>query len=147
MAMISAPKPGKRKSRKRKDGRAKYSTLVKSADKWFSLYIRGRDKRCVQCGKTDRLTCGHLFSRVSHALRWDTMNAFGQCQGHNMLHEMDARPFTRWFIETNGQETYDALHKVFLSKVRRYTREELIEIAETYKKLVDARKQYSPADR
>ncbi len=143
--MISAPKPQKkvktkkRRSHKNKDGSLKYNTLVKNADFWFNRFIRERDGRCQQCGKVSRLTAGHVFSKVCHALRWERANVFGQCAGHNMSHEFDPRPYHRWYIETFGQEAFDALHMTFLREVRKYTREELTEIAETYKKLCNVR--------
>ena len=58
------------------------------ADKYFSLFIRERDKDkgCVTCGKfTDNKDCGHFLSRRFESTRFDEKNAHGQCQKCNRL--------------------------------------------------------------
>ncbi len=56
------------------------------ADKYFSLYIRERDKDkpCCTCGKRSNLKdAGHFISREKEATRYDEKNVHGQCQECN----------------------------------------------------------------
>lgn len=89
----------------------KRSTVVKALDREFSLFIRQRDRRCVQCGREDQLTCGHVFSRAAYSTRWDPRNAFGQCMGHNLRHEFDPWPFLNYARTQLGAEEFDKLHR------------------------------------
>jgi hypothetical protein len=117
-ATVIRTKPRKGISRK---------SLVKKADDAFSRFIRARDKRCVQCGKTDELTCGHLFSRIAYSTRWDEDGAMCQCKGHNMRHEFDPYPFMKLFIDIHGQAWVDSLHAKWSQpvKVKNYQLEKL----------------------
>ena len=62
---------------------SKNKKLAKAkADKYFSLYIRKRDKDkpCITCGRrTTDADCGHFISRRYEATRYDEKNAHGQC--------------------------------------------------------------------
>lgn len=110
--------------------------LVAKLDKTFSEYIRARDGKCVQCGATERLTCGHLITRSKYSVRWDSTNAFGQCSKCNLLHEYQPERFTSWFIEKYGKEKY--LDLVFRSnQIVRYNNDELLFLTETYQELRD----------
>lgn len=83
---------------------------IAEADKWFSLYIRERDKACVLAGDcAGPLQCGHLFPRSRYATRWSPEAAFCQCERHNNLHEENPEPFKAWFIANYGREKYDIL--------------------------------------
>jgi len=84
--------------------------LIKELDRVFSLYIRARDGRCVCCGKTDKLTCGHVFSSAHYSARWDEVNAYCQCVGCNFLHEQDPYPYYKYVIGRIGQKRFDLLH-------------------------------------
>ena len=59
------------------------SSLEKTADKWFSLYIRLRDAdengmvKCVTCGKTahyKEMDCGHFVTRNHKVTRYNEKN-------------------------------------------------------------------------
>jgi len=67
--------------------RSKTKKLSKTkADKYFSEYIRERDKDkpCITCGKhTNDKDCGHFISRRYESVRFDEKNAHGQCQKCN----------------------------------------------------------------
>lgn len=105
---------------------------IKKADTEMSLYIRARDGRCVQCGKTENLTNGHLITRGKYATRWDEDNCYCQCTGCNMRHEFQPEIFTDWWIKQNGIEAYHAL--VLKSNTpRKFPIHEIREIAEYYK--------------
>ena len=52
------------------------------ADKYFSLFIRERDKNkpCITCNKHAReYDCGHFLSRRFESVRFDEKNAHSQC--------------------------------------------------------------------
>ena len=64
------------------------SSLEKTADKWFSLYIRLRDAdengmvKCVTCGKVahyKEMDCGHFVTRNHKIHRYNEMNCNVQC--------------------------------------------------------------------
>lgn len=84
--------------------------LVRNLDRIFSLYIRKVYTSCVNCGTTESLTCGHLFSRIAYSTRWDELNCTTQCMSCNMRHEYDSYPLTSWFLDKYGREAYDQLH-------------------------------------
>ena len=63
------------------------SSLEKTADKWFSLYIRLRDAdengmvKCVTCGKVahyKEMDCGHFVTRNHKATRYSKDNCHPQ---------------------------------------------------------------------
>lgn len=105
---------------------------VNRADKYFSLYIRARDKRCVTCGSSDNLQCGHLFTRTYYTLRWDEKNAFCQCAGCNLRHEHDPYKLTSHFMMVFSEEEYHELHSQ-LQGVSKKTTFEIEEIGDYYK--------------
>ena len=100
------------------------SLTIKKLDKEFSRFIRNRDKRCVLCGKTENLQCGHLFSRVAHSTRWSEVNCHGQCSGCNVYHEHNPHKFTIWFINKFGVDKYKLLFFQH-NQTRKYTTGEL----------------------
>ena len=118
----------------------KLSTLKKKIDTEFSLYIRRRDHyKCCTCGLTGSekdgiMQCGHLFTRSCDSTRWNELNAACQCRGCNYRHEYDWEPMRRWFIRNYGNDWYEALYREHKT-VKKYTRGELIELLEHYKKL------------
>jgi len=83
--------------------------VVKKLDAEFSKFIRNRDKRCVLCGTTENLQCGHLLTRVAYSTRWDEVNCHCQCRSHNLEHEYRPHVFTQWFLRKFGQTRYDLL--------------------------------------
>lgn len=100
-----------KKSKKKRNPTRK--TLVKKLDVIVSKYIRARDKYCVVCGSNERLTNGHVFSRVSYSLRWDIRrngNCHTQCWGCNYRHEFDPYPYMDWYMNNFGKDKLDQLH-------------------------------------
>jgi hypothetical protein len=86
------------------------SGLIKKCDDTWSLLVRLVDGRCVICGATEGLQCGHLFSRVSYTTRYLPLNCWCQCRGCNVRHEFDPFPFNDWFIRRYDLETWERLH-------------------------------------
>jgi hypothetical protein len=83
--------------------------LVKKLDAIVSLIVRARDKRCVTCGSAERLQCGHLITRSKHKVRWSLTNCNCQCASCNLSHEYNPHPYTQWFIERYGLQSYKDL--------------------------------------
>ena len=89
--------------------------LVKKLDTLASQIVRLRDKRCVCCGSTENLTCGHLFSRVAYSTRWDWDNMYAQTLSHNLRHEYDPYPMMNAVIKLKGQKFVDDLHMRYVT--------------------------------
>ena len=112
-------------STKKRSHSAERKKLVKELDKVFGKIVILLDrKRCVVCGKTENLQCGHLFSRVAYSTRWDFMNAFCQCRGCNYRHEHDPTPLTLYFINTFGKRAYEQLYRKYRTPIK-YSNEDL----------------------
>jgi len=85
-------------------------TLVKRLDTAWSRYIRHRDGyKCVLCGSTYNVQCGHIFSRVAYSVRWDERNMFSQCSKCNWRHEYNAFPYIKWVEDHFGRAYLDDL--------------------------------------
>jgi len=97
--------------------RASRKTLVKKLDKLVSQIVRLRDKKCIQCGTTEKLTCGHLYSRAAYSTRWNLGNCYAQCWPHNFKHEFDWKPMLDAIVNRMGQEYVDELHREYKTPV------------------------------
>lgn len=101
--------------------------LVKALDRAFSQYIRQRDgNKCVLCGSTKMVQCGHILSRVSYATRWDERNAHAQCAACNMKHEYNSYPFVSWALANVGKDAMDELQAMW-NKPKQMTNADLQE--------------------
>jgi len=120
---------GKKTRKTKKTARQR---AIKKADDAFSLYIRTRDKRCVLCGKETELTAGHLITRSRWSVRYDEDNVFCQCTSCNLKHEYYPEIFTAWYISRFGEKKYEEL-VIKSQQPKKYTTQELLELAEYYK--------------
>jgi len=118
-------KPNKVKSRK---------SAKAAAVKWFNRFIVLRNsKRCVQCGSTERPTCGHVIPKGNgEALLFSEYDCFCQCWAHNYKHSHFPEEYTSWFLHRYGIEAYDEL-RAQKKQVVKYTTEQFRAIAEVYK--------------
>ncbi len=107
-------------------------SLVRTLDKAFGDFIKLRDEKCVTCGATEHLQCGHLFSRVAYSTRWDDRNAFCQCRSCNMRHEYDPGPLTMHFLKEYSDMAYSCLHRLHHTTVK-YTDADLERFIELYR--------------
>ena len=121
----------------------KRKRVVKKLDEVVSKYIRLRDKKCVQCGKAEKLSNGHVFSRRAYNTRWDVSedgNCHTQCWGCNFSHGKDNYDYYRWYVDKFGQDRFDELRREFKKSVK-YTTAELEELyeklKETYEELLN----------
>ena len=117
--------------------------IVKKLDAVVSKYIRLRDKKCVQCGKEENLSNGHVFSRRAYNTRWDISengNCHTQCWGCNFSHGKDNYDYYKWYINKFSQERFEELRFEFKKSVK-FTTAELEELYEklnaTYKELLN----------
>lgn len=95
---------------------------LKKADKEFSKFIRGRDGKCVRCGKTYpevQLQNSHFWGRVKKNVRFDPENCDALCatchywgdgkRGIIPWEEEKQGEYMDFKIKQLGQERYDAL--------------------------------------
>lgn len=108
---------------------------IRYTDKWFSLYIRAKGNNiCFTCGTRDAvMQCGHLFSRVSFATRWNEKNAECQCAGCNMYHEHNPHRFTIAYIGKYGLDQYELMN-ILHSKPFKITTKEIILLGDDFKR-------------
>ena len=117
------------------------SQLIQELQILFNSYIRLRDagKGCICCGAhfTD---AGHCFKVSTHPeLRFDEMNAAGQCRGCNSEHDGSFESFRWGIIARYGNATWAMLElsaEASNNRDFKWSRSELIEKIAYYKKEV-----------
>jgi hypothetical protein len=87
------------------------SKLKKQLDQIFSLYIRKRDKKCITCGSTKNLQCGHFHSRTHLSTRWSEINCNTQCVGCNVFKSGNMAEYAHALQERYGQNILQKLYK------------------------------------
>ncbi len=115
--------------------KASRKTLIKKLDTLVSKYIRERDQFCVQCGKTESLTNGHIFSRRHYSTRWDISddgNCHCQCWGCNYKHSYDNYEYYKWYEKKFGIEKFEELRGKYRQS-KKYTNVDLEELYEKIK--------------
>jgi hypothetical protein len=118
------PKPVPKKPKKKAE---KLSTITNRLDALTSRIVRLRDRRCVVCGSTENLQCGHYLSRVFVNVRWDLRNCNCQCARCNMAHEYNVWPYTTWMLQEYGAGVLTMLSAMAQSS-KKMTRSERLEI-------------------
>ena len=104
--------------------------LKKRADKYFSLWIRRRDKVCQStrladqgaegCTREQNLQCAHIHTRSYSATRLDPENAVALCRSCHVFFTQRPREW-RYFINTlfDDVEYYDTIgERAFLGARR-----------------------------
>ena len=109
-------------------------TLIKKADRIFSLFIRNRDAvdlqgRCCTCGSLGN-QAGHFIKRTHKKIRWHPQNVHTQCCKCNLFLDGNEAEYSRFIINKYGLETFNWL----LSQKGTYkvTREEVEKVIEAY---------------
>lgn len=111
---------------------------IKIAQSHFNTYIRLRDKDkpCIACGSKDmkKVNASHYYSAGGHYnVRFDENNVFSGCEYCNTYLSGNLIPFRENLIKRIGLEAFEKLTKD--SQItRKYTIDEVKQIAETYKK-------------
>jgi len=78
-----------------------------------SKILRAKYQKCVLCGKTQRLQCGHIFSRDTITTSFDIHdkgNCHCQCDGCNQVHKKDMWIYYDWYIGKWGKDEFDKLY-------------------------------------
>lgn len=131
----------KQKDKERKEKLKTLPELKREAQTVFNRYIRERDRGlpCISCGKPDLgndsfhggRDCGH-WRGVGSApqLRYDEQNAHAQCVHCNQYLAGNVVSYRLGLIERIGIEAVERLEQD--NKPRKWTREELIFIKQTY---------------
>ena len=137
-----AAKVDREETRKRKEAIKTLPELHKEAQAAFNAFIRARDadKPCICCGLPlsagdvgGKFDCGHYRSVGSAPqLRYNEDNAHGQRKQCNRWGAGRAVDYRLGLIERIGLERVEALESQ--NQPHKWTREELIEIRDTYKR-------------
>ena len=148
----------KRELRERKKALKTIPDLIKEAQREFNAYIRARDagKPCICCGQPLSLDsvatstggdfdCGHYRSvgSASH-LRFDERNAHGQRKRCNRYGAGRAVDYRVGLIGRIGLAEVEALEAD--NRVHKWTREELIEIRDRYRRKLKELRSVSKQD-
>ena len=84
---------------------------IKTADKWFSLYIRARDAddngmvKCIACGRIlywKQADCAHFIKRQHKSLRFDEKNCQVECKNCNWLLQGNDINYAKGLIKKYG---------------------------------------------
>jgi hypothetical protein len=113
--------------------------LVKATQIVFNKYIRLRDKDelCISCKqKPKKSNAGHYYNANNHwNVRFDENNVHLQCEHCNTFLSGNLINYRENLLKKIGAEEFNVLEGK--SKVtRKFTKEELKEIIETYKKKI-----------
>jgi len=93
--------------------------LKKTADKYFSIYVRTRDSdrygnaECISCGVKKpwkQQQAGHFVRRSVNALRYDDENVNAQCVGCNMFKAGEQYLYSKALDMKYGDGTAEKLH-------------------------------------
>ena len=116
--------------------------LVKATQIVFNKYIRLRDKDelCISCKqKPKKSNAGHYYNANNHwNVRFNEDNVHLQCEHCNTFLSGSLIEYRKNLIKKIGIEQFEKLESIAY-ETRKFTKEELKEIIETYKKKI---KQY-----
>ncbi len=115
-------------------------SLTKKAQTYFNAYIRARDKHktCVSCDKPlgSKFDAGHYYSAGGFgSVRFNELNVHGQCVYCNQHLHANLLNYQIGIEQRIGGEALIELHEQ-AHQVRKYTREQLRDIIEIYKRKI-----------
>jgi len=96
-----------------------------NADKKFSEFIRGRDKKCFRCGsKKNQLQNSHYWARQYNSTRFEPLNCIALCAWcHTLAPDcwQDDRnhEYERFMMKRLGIKGFEALKKQHLVQIKR----------------------------
>ena len=126
----------KKEKKRLKDELETVQSLTKKAQRYFNTYIRERDKGklCISCEKPleRKFDAGHYFSTNHKNVTFNELNVHGQCVFCNQHQHGNLLNYQIGIERRIGADELIKLHEE-AHKTRKYTREELKEIIETYK--------------
>lgn len=106
--------------------------LIAELDKYTSIIVRRRDRRCVTCGTWRNLQCSHFYSRRYLATRFNLINCNAMCGRCNRRHNTDPLPYMGYMQKKYGPEAVAELNDLRMS-ICKVTDEELRQMHEEYK--------------
>jgi len=119
------------------------SAAVKRADTWFSRWVRKKNAlsngsvRCFTCGTMGdwkhEMQAGHFQSRAKYSVRWSETNVKPQCVRCNISNGGQQYTFGVRLDEVYGPGTAQGLVQKG-NELRKYTTQEILDIADTYRK-------------
>ena len=119
-----------------KDDLTTVQDLIKAAQIVFNQYVRLRDagNLCISCKTIPKKeNAGHFYSAGTHtAVRFDERNVHLQCESCNSFLSGNLLKYRENLLEKLGFHGFENLSAEAM-KTRKYTREELKEIINTYK--------------
>lgn len=134
----------KRKSQLKKDLMSLQDWL-KIAQTHFNTFIRLRDEGndCISCGKKPlKKNAGHFFNANNHYnVRFDERNVHLQCEHCNTFLSGNLIPYRENLIKKIGIQEFEKLSEI-ANETRKFTIEEVKQIAEEYKQKVQRRKKF-----
>ena len=112
---------------------------IKLAQITFNKYIRLRDKGnvCISCQKPPKKeNAGHFYNANNHYnVRFDENNVHLQCEHCNTFLSGNLINYRENLLKKIGEGKFQLL-EAEANKTRKFTKEELKEIIETYKKKI-----------
>ncbi len=114
---------------------------LKTADKWFSKYIRARDADesgyliCISCGEPvhwKKADAGHFIKRQYKSVRFNEKNVNGQCRKCNWLLQGNDIEYAKGLIKKWGPGIIEKL-ELMKNRTLPMGRFELKHIADYYR--------------
>lgn len=130
------------KSVPKKKKKISTASLTKKLDTLVSKFVRLRDLRCIVCGKTENLQCGHYISRAFFPTRWDLRNCNAQCAGCNIKHEYDPEPYRAAIVGKYGASAPSDLSALSHQALRYTTTDKLDMIEIMWRRLKELEAKY-----
>lgn len=126
-----------KKKKEMKENLQTVQELQKLAQVYFNSFIRNRDRNlgCISCGSPlgKKFDAGHYFSSFGHKIiTYDESNVHGQCVYCNQYLHGNLLNYQMGIQKRIGIEKLIEL-QAKAHQEKKYTREELKEIIETYK--------------
>jgi hypothetical protein len=106
--------------------------LIAELDKYTSIIVRRRDRRCVTCSGRRNLQCSHFYSRRYLAIRFNLVNCNAMCGFCNRRHNSNPFAYMRYMQAKYGPEAVEELNDLRSSR-RKVTDDELRQTLGRYK--------------
>jgi hypothetical protein len=115
-------------------------SLVKEADRVFSIHIRNRGanygyNHCYTCSAympVEGLQCGHFRPRRYLNTRWHPFNCWPQCNDCNVEKHGNLTKYKNKLVAQYGQDAVDAIYELSTGS-EKITEEYIRNIIKTYK--------------
>jgi hypothetical protein len=92
--------------------------LIAELDKYTSVIVRRRDRRCVTCGSRRNLQCSHFYSRRYLAIRFNLTNCNAMCSFCNRRHNSNPHPYMSFMHAKYGPEAVEKLHELRMRRLK-----------------------------